>query len=522
MTTGPIFLRTQLVFALVLPMALILGYLLATPYDISSVGMTGLVFLVLTLPLLLKWYHPLLFIFWNLPSMAFFLPGSPEMWMVVGAAGFTVSLAQRAMLADMRFISTPSVLAPVFFLMIVIALTGQFTGGIGLRALGGSTVGGKNYLYFFVSTCGLLAMLSYRVPKEKVRRYLKFFFLAPLVSSIGILAPLLPPAFYFLFLFFPVTGNDVTWLNALEEGSGGIARLGALSTAAMNALYFVLAWWGVRRMLEPEKFWRLLLFVGLLALVAMGGFRSFLISCILTFFVLFWLEGLFRTKYAAMLLAAAILGGTLIIPLANRLPLPIQRSIAFLPLNLDPTAVFEARNSTEWRLNLWKMAADQIPRYFWFGKGMGVDAEEMASTVALSNRGKLASDESFLLVQNFHNGPLSVIIPLGIWGAIGWLWLVIAILRALYKNYRYGDEELKRINTFFLAYFIMHVLVFLIVFGHFPLAYPVWMGIIGISLCLNHGICEPAQEPAPESLPLAAQPPAAGREKPAGSRLMGI
>lgn len=501
MTTGPIFLRTQLVFALVLPLALILGYLLATPYDISSLGMTGLVFLVLTLPLLLKWYHPLLFIFWNLPSMAFFLPGSPEMWMVVGAVGLTVSLAQRAMLTDMRFISAPSILAPVFFLMTVIAVTGHFTGGIGLRALGGSTVGGKNYLYFFVATCGLLAMLSYRIPREKASRYLKFFFLAPLVSSIGILAPILPPAFYFLFLFFPVTGNDVTWMSSME-GSGGIARLGALCTASMNAVYFLLAYWGVRGMLDSSRFWRLGLFVGLMALVAMGGFRSGIISCALAFFVLFWLEGLVRTKYAAVMLGVAILGGTLMVPLANRLPLPIQRSLAFLPLNLDPAAIVEARNSTEWRLNLWKMAADEIPRYFWFGKGMGVDAQEMASTVAIGGRGGLASDESFLLVQNFHNGPLSVIIPLGIWGVIGWLWLVIAILRALYKNYRYGDEELKGINTFFLAYFIMHVSTFLIVFGHFPLTYPVWIGIIGLSLCLNHGICEPALEPAPEPVPL--------------------
>ena len=50
------------------------------------------------------------------------------------------------------------------------------------------------------------------------------------------------------------------------------------------------------------------------------------------------------------------------------------------------------------------------------------------------------SQQGLAISSDFHNGPLSVIIPLGIWGVIAVLWLMIAGIWVTYCNYRYGDE----------------------------------------------------------------------------------
>jgi hypothetical protein len=515
MTTGPIFLRAQLIYALVLPLALVMGYLLADPYDTSTVGMVSVVLGVMLIPLVLKWHHQFLFLCWNLPAMAFFIPGSPELWMVVAVLSLGVSMVQRTVMGEMRFIHAPSILLPIAFFMLVIAVTGQFTGGIGLRVLGGSTVGGKNYLYYFLATAGFLGMLAFRIPKQQTRRYLGLFFLSRAVNLISVLAPVMPPALFFLFAFFPVTGND---LGMVENGFNyGVSRFSGLGQTGLAIATYLLAIWGLENFLNLDKPWRVVLFAGLVLVIGMGGFRSTIILFGLTVLVLFWLEGLFRSRYLWMAIGTFILGGALLVPLANKLPLSVQRSLAFLPLQLDQVAVTEAQLSTEWRLNLWRMAMDEVPQYFWFGQGMAMAAQDLSSTTAAQARGgSFASDESFLLTQNFHNGPLSVVIPLGIWGVIGFVWFLIASIKALHRNYKYGDEDLKKVNAFLLASFVAKALFFLTIFGDLRADYPIFLGFVGMSLCLNHGICLPALAPVQAPVQFKSREPAGFSSKQPG------
>src|SRR3974390_3122435 len=102
MTTASPGVRALMISALVLPLALMLGYLLATPTDLSSIGTVALVISVLALPLVLKWYWEALLLSWNMIAMVFFLPGSPELWLVMAFFSLTIALAQRAMTKDVK------------------------------------------------------------------------------------------------------------------------------------------------------------------------------------------------------------------------------------------------------------------------------------------------------------------------------------------------------------------------------------------------------------------------------------
>jgi choline-glycine betaine transporter len=95
-----------------------------------------------------------------------------------------------------------------------------------------------------------------------------------------------------------------------------------------------------------------------------------------------------------------------------------------------------------------------------------------------------------ILSGDYHNGPLSVLIPFGIWGVLAFLAFVIAALRLLYLNFRYGEDALRRINTFLLSFFITKIFMFMTVFGAIHLDIAVFAGIVGLSVSLNGGMCQ--------------------------------
>jgi hypothetical protein len=91
---------------------------------------------------------------------------------------------------------------------------------------------------------------------------------------------------------------------------------------------------------------------------------------------------------------------------------------------------------------------------------------------------------------DYHSGPLSLIIPFGIWGVIGFLWLLGAGIKVLYQNHHYGDPALKQINAFFLASFITQSIIYITVFGAFNSQLSAFTGILGMSVALNGGVCK--------------------------------
>jgi hypothetical protein len=86
---------------------------------------------------------------------------------------------------------------------------------------------------------------------------------------------------------------------------------------------------------------------------------------------------------------------------------------------------------------------------------------------------------------NYHNGPLSVLMPLGGAGLLAFLWLLLAGFKVLLRHCRHGDPQLRFINQLLLGYYLARVILFLAVFGCFHLDLAVFLGLIGFGLCLN-------------------------------------
>jgi O-antigen ligase len=224
----------------------------------------------------------------------------------------------------------------------------------------------------------------------------------------------------------------------------------------------------------------------------------------------FKLERLYRSKIFLVFLVVTCLTAIIVLPNVQRLPLAVQRSLSIIPgLKVAPVAAFNAQASSEWRLSMWKLLLAELPDHLLLGKGYAVDPTEMYLVEQSVLRGLAPTYEFALIAGDYHNGPLSVIVPFGIWGGIAFLWFCIAAMWVLYKNWKNGPPELKTINTFFLAYFTARFIFFMFFFGALNGDLVVFTAIIGLNISLNGGVCrEPVKSWAPVDVP--ASPATAG------------
>jgi hypothetical protein len=510
MNNIPVLFRSLIIFAVCVILAICLGFMLANQLTYTQLVVYGLLGFILLFPLMLRWHYPLMLLCWNLTAVAFFLPGSPSMALVMVAISLGISILQRMISRDSHFIRVPQITFPLMFMVAVVAVTAKLT-GVGLRVFGGEVYGGHKYFYVLGGILGYFALSARRIPLGRKNLYLGLFFLSGLTAFIGDIFPLLPHWTYYIYEFF--TYNQ--YYFATNTLGGEAVRFSGAVGTALAVFFYMLARYGIRGIFLERKPWRWIIFILFLTYGLFGGFRTFVALVGLTFAIMFYLERLHRTRLMAVFLLTALLGGLALIPLASHLPFTFQRALAFLPVNINPVARLAAQGSAEWRYQMWKALLPQVPDYLLLGKGYVISPldYEFVMGPEASIRNTFAEDQGLALAEDFHSGPFSVLIPFGIWGVIALAWFLAAGIRVLYANYRYGDPELQTVNSFLLAAFIAHTIFYLFVFGDFSSDMIKFCGLLGLSVSLNGGMRRPAPatRPAPQAQPtqsFARIPPA--------------
>jgi hypothetical protein len=489
--------KAQVIYTLCLPLAVLLGFFLADPVQLGSMAVVVLVIAIIAFPLFMKWYHPLLILSCNAYFVLRFLPGAPALWVVITALSLFVVLLNRCVDSKRRLMVGGGIPWALLFLGLVVFATAFLTGGAGLRALGSSTYGGKKYIYIAAGIASYFVLASQQIPLSRAKLYGALFFLSGTTALLSVAV---------------VASGDHLWqLNYIvphdeynaagDTFNVGIARVAALVSVSSAICLFLLSRYGVKGILDVSKPWRFPLLLASLGLGLFGGFRSFFGFIVLVFAIAFFLEGLHRTRYLLHLLLAGTLCFSGLLVFSTKLPLVIQRSVSFLPVSIDPAAKQEAQGSWEWRVDMWKQVLPDVPRYFFKGKGYSLNPGELAMSRENAFRGFGASSDPLALSGDYHNGPLSVLIPFGIWGAIALTWFVCAALRLLYLNFVYGDPALKSLNCILLSCFIARVIFFLFLAGGFEADLAYFTALAGLGLSLNGPVRARQERPELEAVP---------------------
>jgi len=172
---------------------------------------------------------------------------------------------------------------------------------------------------------------------------------------------------------------------------------------------------------------------------------------------------------------------------------------------------------------MWQALLPQIPKHLLLGKGYAITMDDYA---AISEGQALhsvdAAQDPLALSGDYHSGPLSVILPFGIWGVLTFSWFLAASIWVVYRNYRYSPPELKTLNTFIFTLYFINVVDFLFLFGGLADGMSEFSGILGLSVCINRGVRKIPPKPAPVNIPFAharTQLPPAFRRPAPGTRL---
>src|SRR5689334_1425739 len=89
--------KSVFIFVFCVPLAILLGFMLATPLDRTALVVVLGVFLLLLTPILLTTHHIFLILMWNAYIDVYFLPGQPYMWMLATLVSGFLSILTRTL-----------------------------------------------------------------------------------------------------------------------------------------------------------------------------------------------------------------------------------------------------------------------------------------------------------------------------------------------------------------------------------------------------------------------------------------
>ena len=272
MNNSAAIVRALIIYAVCIPLAIVVGSIvvsLASSPSYSNFGAVGVLALILCIPILLRWHHPLLVLCWNLPLTIFFVRGSPHVFLPMVVISLGISVLQRAISKEKRFIPAPQIAWPLLFLAAVALVTAKLTGGIGLHALGSEVMGGKKYVFLLAGIMGFFALIAQPIPLHQARLYVALFLLSGCIRVLSDLITFVPPSFYFIFLFLPPDAYAL-------PGSEALTRFTGVSSMASALCLYMMARHGIHgifRAGRPLVWWSGRLLVVLHAML-FGGFRS--------------------------------------------------------------------------------------------------------------------------------------------------------------------------------------------------------------------------------------------------------
>ena len=397
----------------------------------------------LALLLLLVWFATGQ-MFWPLTIASCFLAGTfPilggsfntfQVLMAIGVAKYVVE--------EIIFKRRPIARISRLDLILIIGFMGVLTfhavkDRFGMRFLGSSVWGGRNYVNVFVGLAAFFIVQSVSI-KSKVWAKLPYLVLAVTTFDllIAITTTVFPSSIYKIFPFYSAVsaaGVAEIFGEAIET-----ARIGAIGNFGLIVILLVLAVIPLRKLFTPSNFFRSFAFMVGWVTVLFSSYRSTVFNAV----VAMVMAGIRDLKWGLLallpVLAVFLFGLSFLNSQLVTLPKQVQRSLTFLPGKWDAQMQLDAAASNDFRKQVWTIwTREYFPVHPWFGRGFGFRSEAVTRSVEKYDpyENKLAVE-----VGNVHNGFFSTVDAFGIIGAIFFVaWNLRILARTFSVTFRGND-----------------------------------------------------------------------------------
>lgn len=387
-----------------------------------------------------------------------------------------------------------TILDLVLVINILYLITVYIRNPVGAQAFNSEKIGGRPY---FEVAMGFLAYLVMQrsVSSERGMHWLPVFvtFGGMFNAILGVITELIPSTVPILSRFY--TGistqaydmQDVYIANGeASERQQALASVGVPLTTAMVSYFQPIT------LVNPIYFFRFLGFFTGVVFLLLSGFRSSIVALAFAFALSSYVRrgtvDLVKTTLIGVpLLALVILMQGVVIDL----PRPMQRALSFLPGRWEDKAVHEARGSTEWRLEMWKVMLTD-PKYIeskTFGDGFGFSQNDMALMQHMTIGQIGGSQEFFMLIGGVHSGPISAVRYIGFVGLALYTWLLVLSAKFAWRLVRRAQSTPLFCPTLFVGIPIIYEpFNYWIVFGGLDSAFPTAVMSIGLLKMLENSL----------------------------------
>lgn len=313
---------------------------------------------------------------------------------------------------------------------------------VGVAALGGSErVGGKAYLDVLLGVMAYLMISRFRISEKDANRLpILILSIAAFTSFAGAVGLFAPGVGNLLSYFYSDFGSGTFSDEVDSTISAGATRFGFLLAIGLQLPLYIVCKTNPIKLILPHNIWRLLVYIIGIIMLFLTGFRNGVIQI----FIITVVAALLREKWAGvakiMLATCSVALISILISYTSiQLPYSFQRTLSFLPGNWDQEAVRDAKGSSEWRFEMWKivLTTDKYIHNKMLGDGFGFLRADFEIAVDAMMRGtqayegENAAQETFMIDGDVHSGPVSSIRFVGYIGLV--LFLPLLFMQAAYS-----------------------------------------------------------------------------------------
>jgi hypothetical protein len=349
-----------------------------------------------------------------------------------------------------------------------------FRNPVGFAFLGSSErVGGKPYVDIILATMAYLILSRVRITPDYARKLPLWILVVVSFSAFtGAVALFAPQVGIILGQAYSSFAPD----SLVVDVKAGETRFGFFSPLGTTLILYVVAQTNPLSLIHFRHLGSLCLYLSGLVLIFLSGFRNAIISTILYTTLSTFLRDRFLGMLKIAFAVVVIVIGAISLSFTNiELPKTAQRALCFLPGNWDPEAVSDAKDSSEWRFEMWEIAltSEKYIRNKIFGDGFGyMRSDYERARLIQSGYSSLmegeARQEMFLLDGDFHSGPISTIRFVGYVGLALILPLLYLQIRMAWRLARSSMQTDYQMCVFFYCLpIIIQPLFFLFVFGDY-------------------------------------------------------
>lgn len=346
-----------------------------------------------------------------------------------------------------------------------IALYTMLFRGIGFRVLGvEGQAGGMRYVLIYLGFLNIWLLPNIQVSSKALTRALLCFAVLSFlpVLSEGILLVTGGRFYYHYYFFRPDFGLGAALMGSIQGTEVRYMSAAILGRGLTYLPFFLFQF-------TPKNIPKYAVFIAIgLLVMGFSGFRSVFIGAV--FFLLisgYFLLQNYRKLYFLVFGLVCISGYLLVLVGFDYLPFGIQRTVSFLPfVGEGSLALRDGQGTMNFRLNVWSLAWNEVPDYLWLGRGLAFDYAELIAIEA----SYWMSDRIFMrgLVANLHNGPLEVLLYLGVPAVLMFICILVRVFQLSIKKVKQleQDSDKYQIAVFFASILLSTEILFFLTFGN--------------------------------------------------------